>query len=145
MLGWFLGLLGVVVAGFVKGAIGFGFPTIATPILALTTDVRTAVVVLLLPNIIMDGFQIVRRPGLLAAARRHAPLIACGVMGMVLGTQFLVRVSPRGLLVATVVALAAFTVGLRVQDRVLSETFNRAVLGFLALVSVAMLARALWS
>ena len=42
-------------AAFVKGAIGFGYPLIATPLLALATDVRTAVAVLLIPNILMDG------------------------------------------------------------------------------------------
>lgn len=242
-LAWVGGLAGLVVAAFIKGAIGFGFPTVATPLLALATDVRTAVVVLLLPNILMDGIQILRRSGAFAAVRRHAPLIVSGAVGTILGTQFLARVSPRGLLLAlgvvilafvlvslahpawrlrpglerplapvvglvagtlggvtnvfalplapylyalglpkgefvraiaivflvfkltqfgavwqvglmerkmmelslgaTAVALVAFRLGLWAQDRVPAETFNRAVLGFLGLVSLAMLARAL--
>ncbi|MBI3455449.1 MAG: sulfite exporter TauE/SafE family protein [Candidatus Rokubacteria bacterium] len=242
-LAWVGGLAGLVVASFIKGAIGFGFPTVATPLLALATDVRTAVVVLLLPNIVMDGIQILRRSGALAAVRRHAPLIVSGAVGTILGTQFLARVSPRGLLLAlgvvilafvlvslarpawrlrpglerplapvvgllagtlggvtnvfalplapylyalglpkgefvraiaivflvfkltqfgavwqvglmerkmmglslgaTAVALVAFRLGLWAQDRVPAEVFNRAVLGFLGLVSLAMLARAL--
>ncbi len=44
---------------------------------------------------------------------------------------------------ATVLALAAFRVGLWAQDRVPAATFNRAVLAFLGFVSVAMLVRAL--
>lgn len=242
-LAWVGGLAGLVVAAFIKGAIGFGFPTVATPLLALATDVRTAVVVLLLPNILMDGIQILRRSGAFAAVRRHAPLIVSGAVGTILGTQFLARVSPRGLLLAlgvvilafvlvslahpawrlrpglerplapvvgllagtlggvtnvfalplapylyalglpkgefvraiaivflvfkltqfgavwqvglmerkmvelslgaTAVALVAFRLGLWAQDRVPAEIFNRAVLGFLGLVSLAMLARAL--
>lgn len=39
-------------AAFVKGAIGFGFPSLATPLLSLVVDVRTSVVVLILPNIV---------------------------------------------------------------------------------------------
>ena len=78
LLTWVAGLAGVAVAAFVKGAVGFGYPLIATPLLALATDVRTAVAVLLLPNILMDSVQVVRRPGVVAALRRHAALIASG-------------------------------------------------------------------
>ena len=73
LLTWAAGLAGVAVAAFVKGAIGFGYPLIATPLLALATDVRTAVAVLVIPNIVMDGVQVVRRPGVLAALRRQRP------------------------------------------------------------------------
>jgi uncharacterized membrane protein YfcA len=95
---WGLGLGGLLVAAFVKGAIGFGFPTVATPLLAVATDVRTAVVVLLFPNIVMDSVQATRNPGLGAAARRHASLVVTGIAGTVLGTQFLLIVSARALL-----------------------------------------------
>lgn len=105
---WILGLAGVGVAAFVKGAIGFGFPLIATPLLALATDVRTAVAVLLIPNIVMDGVQVVRRPGLAATLRRHAALLLAGVAGTVLGTHFLVVLSTRGLLLLLGVTLLAF-------------------------------------
>jgi uncharacterized membrane protein YfcA len=94
---WALGLTGVAVAAFVKGAVGFGYPLIATPLLALATDVRTAVAVLLVPNILMDAFQMARQPGLLAALGRHAALIVTGVIGTIVGTQFLAVVSTRAL------------------------------------------------
>src|ERR1700730_10800972 len=51
----------VLVAAFIKGAIGFGFPSLATPLLSLVVDVKTAVVLLILPNIVMDGIQFARR------------------------------------------------------------------------------------
>ena len=41
----------VVLAGFIQGALGFGFPFIATPMLAMVTDMRTAVITLLLPTL----------------------------------------------------------------------------------------------
>jgi uncharacterized membrane protein YfcA len=44
---------------------------------------------------------------------------------------------------ATAVSLGAFRLGLGAQDRVPQATFNRAVLVLLALVGLAMLARAL--
>ena len=68
-----VGTLAVLVAAFVKGAIAFGFPTIATPLFALVVDVRTAVAVLILPNLAMDVVQSLRRPGLLPLLR-HASL-----------------------------------------------------------------------
>lgn len=105
---WGLGLAGVAIAAFVKGAVGFGFPLIATPLLALATDVRTAVAVLLIPNIVMDGVQVVRRPGLTATLRRHAPLLLAGVAGTVIGTHFLVVVSTRALLLVLGLTLLAF-------------------------------------
>jgi hypothetical protein len=81
--------LAVAVAAFVKGAIGFGFPTLGTPLLALIVDVKTAFLVLIVPNIVMDGIQLVRAGAPGATARRLGPLVAFGAVGMVLGTHLL--------------------------------------------------------
>lgn len=237
------GILGILLASFIKGAIGFGFPTVSTPILALFMDVKRAVAILIVPNLVMDGIQTLRRPGLLQTLRRHAVLYGCGIVGTFLGTQlltmvsgqvallilgafvmvfvavnasrFTLRVEPRweqvlsppvglfagvlggitnvpgtplvlyfyalgmdkvefvrsislsfvvykttqllavtqaglmtarlfGLsLFATALGLGAFWCGLRVQDRVAQETFNRVVLGFLAVLGVWLVIRAL--
>ncbi|MGH7350456.1 MAG: sulfite exporter TauE/SafE family protein, partial [Candidatus Rokuibacteriota bacterium] len=75
----------VLLAAFVKGAIGFGFPSLGTPLLSLVVDVKTAVVVLILPNIVMDGIQFARRGTPRATARRFGLLLAAGAVGMVLG------------------------------------------------------------
>lgn len=92
--------LGVLVAAFVKGAIGIGFPTLATPLLSLFVDVKTAVAVLILPNIVMDGIQLIRRGAPLRTFRRLAVLLAFGAAGTVLGTGILTVLAPsRGLLV----------------------------------------------
>ncbi len=82
-------------AAFVKGAIGFGFPALGTPLLSLVVDVKTAVVVLILPNIVMDGIQFVRRGTPLATVRRFWVLLAAGVIGTVLGTHALALLSAR--------------------------------------------------
>jgi len=85
----------VLAAAFIKGAIGFGFPSLATPLLSLFVNVKTAVVVLILPNIVMDGIQFVRRGTPLATVRRFGLLLASGGVGMVLGTRVLTLLSPR--------------------------------------------------
>ena len=228
-------------SAIVKGAIGFGFPTLATPLLSLCVDVKTAVVVLILPNIAMDGAQFLRRGAPLQTVRRFWGLLAAGAVGTVLGTRLLValsartativlgvfillfvasalsgvtpRVSPRwepwvspvaGLIAGvvggitnvpgtplvmyfhalgldkhefvasvafsfvvykvvqlgaviyyallpwqlvgatvglTAVALAGFALGLRVQDRLEPRAFNRAVIGFLAILGVWLVVR----
>ncbi|HEY6997050.1 MAG TPA: sulfite exporter TauE/SafE family protein [Candidatus Binatia bacterium] len=52
--------LALLVAAFVKGATGLGFPLIATPTVALLLDIRTAVTILILPNLFMDSAQVIR-------------------------------------------------------------------------------------
>ena len=82
-------------SAFVKGFIAFGFPTVATPLLTLFLDVKTAVVLLILPNIVMDALQFRRVGTPWTMVRRMGLLIVCGSVGMVLGTRLLVWMSPR--------------------------------------------------
>lgn len=41
----------VLLAGLIQGALGFGFPFVATPLIAIVTDMRTAVIAVLLPTL----------------------------------------------------------------------------------------------
>lgn len=41
----------ILVAGLLQGALGFGFPFVATPLIALVSDMRTAIVLALLPTL----------------------------------------------------------------------------------------------
>jgi hypothetical protein len=88
-------LLAVFAAGMVKGTAGLGFPTLATPLLSLAVDVKTAVVLLILPNIVMDGLQFARRGAPTATIRRLVPLLVGGAIGTVVGTRLLVALAPR--------------------------------------------------
>jgi len=103
-----LSLLAVLLASYIKGVIGFGFPTIATPFLALFVDLPTAIVILILPNIVFDGIQVLRKPGLLDTLRRHAVLYLFGIGGTFLGTRLLVSVSSKRLLLILGVFVLAF-------------------------------------
>jgi hypothetical protein len=58
-------------------------------------DVKTAVVVLIVPNIVMDSFQATRRGGFVAGLRRFATLLVFGALGTVLGTHLLVVLPSR--------------------------------------------------
>lgn len=58
----------VLVAGLSQGALGFGFPFVATPLIAMVTDMRTAIVIVLLPTLATIGVA------LLASGPLHATL-----------------------------------------------------------------------
>jgi uncharacterized membrane protein YfcA len=113
----------VLLAACVKGAIGFGFPTLGTPLLALVVDVKTAVVVLIVPNIAMDAVQAARGGTLLPTLRRFAVLVAFGAAGTIAGTRLLAVLSPRlatlvlGIAVVGFVALNATRWSPRVPAR----------------------------
>jgi len=79
----------------VKGSIGFGFPLVATPLLALVVDVKTAFAITIVPNIVMDTIQVARRGRVLATIGRLAVVTGFSVVGAALGTRLLVVLSER--------------------------------------------------
>ncbi len=81
----------LLLAAFVKGATGLGFPLIATPTVALLLDIRTAVTVLILPNLFMDSAQIIRDGLPYDILRRFKGFIVPTIIGVFLGTMVLVK------------------------------------------------------
>jgi len=79
----------LLVAAFIKGTTGLGFPLIATPTVALLIDIRTAVTILILPNLVMDVAQVFRGGFPYATFRRFAWLLVLTVLGVFLGTKVL--------------------------------------------------------
>src|SRR5574341_1172682 len=77
-------------AAFVKGATGLGFPLIATPTVALLLDIRIAVTILILPNLLMDVTQVFRDGFPYAILRRFSSMVGLTVIGVFLGTMVLV-------------------------------------------------------
>jgi len=80
----------LLLAAFVKGTSGMGFPLIATPMVALLLDIRTAVVILIIPNLLMDATQIFRGRLSIAIFRRFKWLLLWTILGVFLGTKVLV-------------------------------------------------------
>ena len=85
-------LVGVVLllAGFIKGASGMGFPLIATPTVALLLDIRIAITILIIPNIVMDMTQVFRGGFPLDVLRRFGWFSLATLIGVFLGTKVLV-------------------------------------------------------
>ena len=80
-------------------------------------------VLLILPNIVMDGIQFARRGAPLATVRRFGSLLLAGGVGIVLGTRVLTLLSPRaatlilGLFVLIFVTLSATGLAPKVPAR----------------------------
>jgi uncharacterized membrane protein YfcA len=77
-------------AAFVKGVTGMGFPLIATPTVALLLDIRIAIAILILPNLIMDVTQIFRGGFPFEVVRRFPWFLLVTIIGVFVGTRLLV-------------------------------------------------------
>ena len=80
-------------AGVAHGVSGFGFPLISTPVVALFTDVRTAVVMTLLPNIAVNLISLSRGGKWRESLGKYWPVACYVVIGTLIGTQ-LILVAP---------------------------------------------------
>ena len=90
-------LLFCVICGFaatIHGAIGIGYPMIATPLLAMVTDVRTAILILVIPTIALNIINIVQGGGWRKSIGLYWPLAVYGAAGSFIGTRLLVVISP---------------------------------------------------
>lgn len=100
-------------AGVAHGLSGFGFPLISTPMVALVADVRTAVVVTLLPNIAINVVSAFGGGGWRESLRRHWTMPVYVLAGTVVGTQVVIYAPANPLRVF----LAAVIVLYLLQDR----------------------------
>lgn len=77
-------------AGVTQGALGFGFPAISTPVLVLLTDVKTAIILNLLPNFTVNAISVVAGGNWSASLGRYWPVAAWVLVGSWLGASFLI-------------------------------------------------------
>jgi len=101
----YLAIPAILIAGLVHGAFGLGFPMVATPLLALFTDVLTAMLITLLPTMAVN-LSIISQSGLkqLKEVRRHLIIIPFTLAGTLLGTFLLVSLDPRPFLLLLALA-----------------------------------------
>jgi len=94
----------VVLAGFIQGAIGFGFPFVATPLIAMTSDMRTAVIMVVLPTLVLNFVNLASSGPLLPALRRFWMMPLYAIIGAFAGTWLFVTVPdvPYALLLALI-------------------------------------------
>src|SRR6478736_1267406 len=78
-----------VLAGFVKGVIGLGLPTIAVGILGVVMAPAQAAALLVMPNLVTNGWQIATGPKLGATLKRLWPMLATICLGTWAGAGLL--------------------------------------------------------
>jgi uncharacterized membrane protein YfcA len=84
-----------VLAGFVKGVIGLGLPTVAIGLLGLLMPVAEAAALLVVPSLLTNVWQVVGS-GFAALLRRLAPLFAGICAGVAVGAGWLSGDDPTG-------------------------------------------------
>jgi uncharacterized membrane protein YfcA len=117
---FWLALPVILVAGTVHGTFGIGFPLVSTPLLALNTDVRTAVLITLLPTIAVNLAILSRGAGPGAGIGPHWRVVPYVVTGAIVGTLMLLVLDPRPLLLVLAGAIVMY---LR-QDRLRALDFG---------------------
>ncbi|OBV38962.1 sulfite exporter TauE/SafE family protein [Janthinobacterium psychrotolerans] len=99
-----------ILAGFVKGVVGLGLPTVAMGLLSLVMPPVQAAALLIVPSMVTNVWQLATGPGLAALLRRLWPLLAWTMAGTVLGGALLPQDSGAWAVVALGVALMAYAV-----------------------------------
>ena len=84
----------IALAGMVHGALGLGFPLVATPIVAVILDVRSAILLTLLPTVVVNIATIVGSANYVTSVRQHVPLIVAALAGSLLGAYVLAISDP---------------------------------------------------
>jgi len=87
---WVAAGIVMLAAGLTQGALGFGFPAISTPILVLLTDVKTAIIINLLPNFAVNLISVIRGGNWGASLGKYWPVAVYVLIGSFLGARFLI-------------------------------------------------------
>ena len=102
----------ILLAGFVHGALGFGFPLIATPIVALVLDIKLAIVLIAPVTLVVTVISVARGGGWREAIRGfwYLPL----AMALWLAAAVL-----------AIPSVGALYSGMRVRGRIDAPTYRR--------------------
>ncbi|MCP4470442.1 MAG: sulfite exporter TauE/SafE family protein [Gammaproteobacteria bacterium] len=118
-------------AGLVHGTLGLGFPMVATPILATMMDVRSAILVTLLPTMAVNLVSIFNSRASLASTRPFVPLVLFTLAGSVAGAAVLAITDPAPfrIVLASLILLYLWN-GLRISRQWLEHNSWLAMAGF---------------
>lgn len=77
----------LLLAGVLQGALGLGFPTVATPLIAVATDLRTAFIIVLLPCLATVLVNTFKGVSIRLVLERFWPMPLYMIVGAALGTR----------------------------------------------------------
>ncbi len=98
----------LMLAAFGHGALGFGFPLIATPLLVLMMDMRSAILLTLVPTVIVNMASLLGERHWREALRTFWPIPVFTIVGSYLGTQVLLSVNPEPFRLLLALVLIAY-------------------------------------
>jgi len=78
-------------AALIHGSVGIGFPIIATPLLALMTDIQTAILLTLIPTLLVNVVSILSEGSFIRAIRQWYSLVFISAAGSLIGTLILIN------------------------------------------------------
>ena len=99
-----------VVAGWVKGVVGLGLPTVAMGALGLVMAPAQAAALLVLPSLVTNVWQLLAGPSLLGVLRRLAVVMVFICLGTALGIGFMTQGASRWPSLLLGIVLAAYGV-----------------------------------
>ena len=102
-------------AAFIHGALGFGFPLIATPLLVLFMPLPTAILLTLIPTVSINLVSIFTEKHWKQALSIYWPIPAFTIVGSIIGTQILLSVDPSPFRMLLALVLVAYLVTERLR------------------------------
>ena len=125
-------------AGLIHGTLGLGFPMVATPMLATMMDVRSAILITLLPTMAVNIASIANNKSSLASTRPFLPLVLFALLGSIVGASVLAVTDPAPFrIVLAALILLYLWYGIRVPKQWLMKNsmLAMAIFGLIAGVS----------
>jgi uncharacterized membrane protein YfcA len=108
--GWVLAfvVMALVFSGFAHGAIGFGFPIVATPLVALVVDIKSAIALIAPITLVLVVISALRGGSLASILRRFWPVLAGAALGAWLGTRLLIVAPPEPFILVLAAAILLY-------------------------------------
>ena len=105
----------IVIAGLAHGTIGFGFPLVSTPLVALLVDIKTAVLLTVLPNVAVNMISILRGGNWRESIGKYWPLALWVVAGTLVGSRLLLTVPHEPLQIVLALMIVVFLLQVRLR------------------------------
>ena len=108
--GWALAfvVLACLFSGFAHGAIGFGFPIVATPLIALVVDIKSAIALIAPITLVVVVISALRGGSVAGILRDFWPVLAGAAAGAWLGTRLLIVAPPEPFILVLALAILLY-------------------------------------
>ena len=106
IIGWIV--LVTMLSGYIQGLLGVGYPMLATPLLSLLMDLRTAIIVTVPTILLLTIYLVLRGGNLRQSIGRFWYMPVCMIGGGLIGARIFFAVDPEWLLLALGAALLLY-------------------------------------